>query len=790
MLMKADIEKLRDALPSILSSTNLKKESKKSLCGPCPKCSGDDRFVYRTDSGKCFCRKCHPKSMDVIDFHQWITGKTLHELLSEYGLSSIKDKTPPDIKTLFCDQRGIAPGTINGLAIGQKYHAGKPSAEIPYTDFENSVLATQFLTLDQKPYPLTLNGKPAKKVFLKGSKPGAECFFQCGTSIRDAKVVVISESVINAITAVEAIPGICSLATGGSTYTKKIKALEPFLKGIDKIIVCQDNDDAGRKMAQEIYKILGKKTCSIQWQDSDKKGYDINDLLMAGQKERILSMIADAGHVKESVKQLQQQPEPWEPPVMLKDKTAPPLKAEYLPGLLGEYAQAVSIETETPLELAVGMILAAVSASIHGKFIVNIRAGYNEPTNLWILTALAPGNRKSAVLKKISQPLTEWEHLEHSRLQPVIEIARNQRKNQEARIKSLRARYGKAKQKDLKQIEDEILEIQQNLIFVLEYPRVWAQDITPENLGTLLSHHEEKMAILSSEGGIFDIMGGRYSGGSPNFDIFLQSHAGDSVRVDRGSRDLVYLDAPSLVMGLTLQPSVLQNLTRQSSFRGRGLLGRFLYLLPESNLGCRNLETEPVNPHLQVQYNNSIAQLLDIEKEDNPFVLSLSPAAYAIWLEFSRALEPEMAEGGRFEFLTDWASKLPGAAVRLAGVLHCSQHPEASNGVIDAKTMGQSLDIAAILSEHALIAFDLMGADESLESAKKVWKWIKRGRYKEFKKRDCFNALKGSFHRVEKIEEPLKILIERSYLRSITKKTGGRPSIVYSVNPDLAKGWE
>jgi hypothetical protein len=73
----------------------------------------------------------------------------------------------------------------------------------------------------------------------------------------------------------------------------------------------------------------------------------------------------------------------------------------------------------------------------------------------------------------------------------------------------------------------------------IKAPRVWTEDVTPEKLGTLMAENRQCMAVLSAEGGIFGIMAGRYSKGAPNIDIFLKGHAGEPVRVDRGSREPV-----------------------------------------------------------------------------------------------------------------------------------------------------------------------------------------------------------------------------------------------------------
>jgi hypothetical protein len=59
----------------------------------------------------------------------------------------------------------------------------------------------------------------------------------------------------------------------------------------------------------------------------------------------------------------------------------------------------------------------------------------------------------------------------------------------------------------------------------------------------------------------------------------LKAYSGDPERLDRGSRPPVYLRSPRLSIGLSPQPDVLRGLAAKPGFRGRGLLGRFLYLL-------------------------------------------------------------------------------------------------------------------------------------------------------------------------------------------------------------------
>ena len=76
-------------------------------------------------------------------------------------------------------------------------------------------------------------------------------------------------------------------------------------------------------------------------------------------------------------------------------------------------------------------------------------------------------------------------------------------------------------------------------------------------------------------------MAGRYNqAAGSNLGVYLKSHAGDLLKVDRRGGPPEYVERPCLTIGLTVQPEVLQGLADRPGFRGRGLLARFLYSLP------------------------------------------------------------------------------------------------------------------------------------------------------------------------------------------------------------------
>lgn len=61
-----------DVLALAEHRVQLQRESATEYAGPCPKCGGSDRLHVKADGF--FCRQCHPKWGDAIEFIRWIDG--------------------------------------------------------------------------------------------------------------------------------------------------------------------------------------------------------------------------------------------------------------------------------------------------------------------------------------------------------------------------------------------------------------------------------------------------------------------------------------------------------------------------------------------------------------------------------------------------------------------------------------------------------------------------------------------------------------------------------------------
>lgn len=485
----------------------------------------------------------------------------------------------------------------------------------------------------------------------------------------------------------------------------------------------------------------------------------------------------------------------WEAPLLFGQITPPDIPATLLPGWLGEYVKAVSDNTQTPPGLAVMLSLSVVATCLQKRFVISPYGDdYKEPLNIWTATSLPPASRKTAVISALTGPIDQWEKGQAEIMEDDIRLTKIKIAGNKKRIDELTRKVSRMeKPKDREKIFHEIAQIEKDTPKELLPPQLWTSDVTPEELQMLLAKHGEKMALLSDEGGIFEIMAGLYSEGRANLDIFLQAHAGKGMRVNRASRE-AHLNAPALTFGLAIQPSIVAELSRGSKkrFRGNGALARFLYCLPKNNIGTRNVREHILVPDsVKSQYQFEISNLLNISPmtdssgHEQPRELKLDPDALESWLTFSQEVEDKQGPAGEYETIQDWTGKLPGATLRIAGLFHVVEH-SGSTLTVNEQTMERAIELSKLLIEHAKAAFDLMGADKATDDAKAVYRWIVKKQNHTFTQRECHNSLQSRFPKVDSLKTALEDLQKRTIIsKPIKESTGGCPSTHYAVNPAI-----
>jgi replicative DNA helicase len=496
-------------------------------------------------------------------------------------------------------------------------------------------------------------------------------------------------------------------------------------------------------------------------------------------------------------------PAEWEPPVEFGVFDLPPFPVEVLPPVLSDFVRALAIATQTPADLAGMMVLAACAAVCAKRIVVEVKPGYREPTNLFTLAVLPSGHRKSAVIEEVSRPLREWEGKEAEKVAPEIAKHAQRWAISKRRLEHLSDRAAKAKTKGEKEqleLEIEGLAEEHSKLNVPAEPRILADDVTPEALGSLLATHGGRIAILSAEGGVFQQMAGKYSD-SPSLDVYLKAHVGDEIRVDRKGRASERVSKPALTLGISPQPIILEALAEKQMLRGTGLLARFLYALPTSMLGARTGDPPPMPDAVRSAYASALRRLLLLQQQDRTLTLTFSHQAYETWREFYLWVEPQLGEGGDLESISDWGSKLPGAVARIAGILRIlgilalDTHSEDPSILINIERdeVVRAAALGKYLVPHARAAFSSMGADPRIQGAKQLLKTIRRKGWSSFTRRELQQSVKGSerFNDADQLDTALHVLEERGFIRptsspSMSERGRGRPpGTSYEVNPYL-----
>ncbi len=490
--------------------------------------------------------------------------------------------------------------------------------------------------------------------------------------------------------------------------------------------------------------------------------------------------------------------EEWQEPTPLEEHgPLPTFPTDQLTPTLREWALAVAEATQTPVDLAAALALATLSAAVQKKFEAVITPGWSEPLSTYWCAALDPGNRKSAVYSEATKPLSAWEAERAREMAPRIQealVAHGIKSHAFEAAKKTAAKAGVGmldSEQKAQQLGAELASLK-----VPVAPQITADDATPESLSVLLSEQGGRIAVMSPEGGIFDTIAGRYSNGVANIDLLLKGHPGDPLKVDRVRRASVWIQRPAVTLGLTVQPSVLEGLATKKEFRGRGLLARFFFVVPESRVGFRNTRPPPVPDTVRRRYAALCQSLLALPERRDPLTdeiaateIRFSDAARECLLNFADELEPRLRPGADLEPIRDWAAKLIGGTARLAALLHLASGFEDSEDfvrdVVIERWVERARIIATYLLTHSLAAFRSMGADPDLSRAIKLLARLRKLGTLRITRRDLHQAVKSSFPKADELDKPLTLLEENGHVRVVTpsQKGPGRPSPIVLVNP-------
>ena len=487
----------------------------------------------------------------------------------------------------------------------------------------------------------------------------------------------------------------------------------------------------------------------------------------------------------------------------------PPFPVDEFSIDLINFAVLASDNLQVSMDMPSASILTVLAICAQGKFKVNPKPGWIEPVNLYTVIVALPSERKSPTIALSMEPVYEYQAEENERRRPLVEEYMAKHDMLEGRIVSMKkaAISGRKAKGGPEPTVDDIMTLHRELEDLekgaVNYLSLTADDITMEALASKMAANGERMALVSSEGGIFNVLSGLYTGGIGNIELILKSYSGDHVEVDRKGRESEHLAHPSLSVLLMVQPRVLEATMNNIEFAGRGLNARFLYSIPVSPVGGRAFDTMEIPQEVKKAYHDLIYRLLSIPDTGEPRIIKLTDEARDELRKIHYEIEPRLR--GDLEPLGDWAGKYLGTVVRIAGLLHICDHVEkAADVLMPAETVRRASKIGQYFLAHAKVAYQMSGRadDQATKDAKYIISRIDSTGETEIRKRDLFRLCQDrvGMETVDKLDPGLNVLVKRGYIKIESSpagqnrqngqnpRKGGRPrSPMIYVNPKYMK---
>ncbi len=409
---------------------------------------------------------------------------------------------------------------------------------------------------------------------------------------------------------------------------------------------------------------------------------------------------------------------------------------------------------------------------------------HTEPLVINSLTVAEPSFKKSPVISMVKKPY--------------IQVANNWNENNKQDIFKLQAER-KILESKLMALEkkddvtaDEIAEPQTRLsnIPASNFRRIVVDDITPESLVNQLEQNGS-LLMISDEAGMLGNFSGRYSNNIPNLDLLLKSWNGETYISDRATRESIVLKKPYMSVCLACQPYVFDSMISNTAFRGSGLIARFVYCFPKSNIGSRRYDTQSVPENVADSYRKLVYKLLDNKFNyhgDKELYLHFNSQTYHEFVDYyNHHIEPKLLTD--MAFCKDWGGKYHGLILRLCGIIHCVKcvltGVAPAEKPVDMDTFCNAIEVGEYFREQAIYAYSLGDTDFATVKAERVLNKIRSKHITSIRQNDLHHLCRCTlFKNAQDFNETVDMLEEYGYLRRSTSKgTNNKTVTDIMVNP-------
>lgn len=399
-----------------------------------------------------------------------------------------------------------------------------------------------------------------------------------------------------------------------------------------------------------------------------------------------------------------------------------------VPDLIRNAITGAESKTKAPISLIFASAMTPVSLLCQGLIDVRPAEGLTFPVSCNFCTVAESGERKSTVDRLFMTPVHDYEHEAAERHEKAVSEYKSELDIWEEENKALKSELNRQTKKMLSTEEIKERIRTHGAIRPQEPYRVQllASDITPAALQFQLHKGGGSMALHSAEGDI--IFGGQ---AIQHLGLLNDLWDGAPFTVTRRCSESFTVHGARVSAGVMVQDAPLRKYFKraQQQARGSGFLARFFFSRPESTIGTRTGYTMENYQQLLSPFHNGLKRLLEnyVRQTENKepvcrVILAFTPEAQLRWMSMCEHLEQEMAEGGLYCTLRDFASKEGNKVARLAALFH---YFSGGVGDIPEDVLKNAQMVSKWYLNEALFLFGTKPAEpQHIQDAELLWKWL------------------------------------------------------------------
>lgn len=330
--------------------------------------------------------------------------------------------------------------------------------------------------------------------------------------------------------------------------------------------------------------------------------------------------------------------------------------SDCLPPVLGDYFEELADKYDISQDLACPLGLGVISSCLGRGFC--LKTYHPDPTYglLYMIIGTRPGIGKSAVLKKMLEPLREYQA-----------NRRSDYKNSIRRRLEEESSSANVSEREIRQAIGKSL------------PTLITEHSTLQGLATSLSHNNEYLSLISSDAsGIVDELRGSRSKGAFQGELLLKGYGGDPYDSVLKISENEQLESPRLSVTLACTLQTLNEFVSDHKIRGTGLLSRFLFSYIDEELQNLSFENKIVSENLESRWKSLTHTILDHSwcNLGKCSIVEMTSVAKQVFQSFENRVRSNTES---YEMLFGLPNRWTENALRLSLILHVAEYAERSH---------------------------------------------------------------------------------------------------------------